>query len=50
MASDFTKLIRNLLKEQKQLSVERAGKIFRELEPDLSHMAFEVFKRLVVFD
>lgn len=46
VASDFTKLIRSLLKEQKP----QASKIFRDIEPDLSQMAFEVFKRFVVYD
>jgi hypothetical protein len=46
VASDFTKLIRTLLKEQKT----PASKILRDIEPDLSQMAFEVFKRFVVYD
>jgi len=53
VASDFTKLIRSLLKEQKTPPTKithEASKIFRDIEPDLSLMAFEVFKRFVVYD
>lgn len=50
IASDFTKLIKQLMKFHKQEFVEGPGKIVRGVESELSVMGVEVFKRLVVFD
>lgn len=50
IASDFTKLIRSLIKHHKQDIGDLTGKVLREIEGDLSKMAFEIFKRFVVFD
>lgn len=50
IASDFTKLIKSLIKHHKQEIGEGTGKILRDVESDLSKMAFEIFKRFVVFD
>lgn len=52
IASDLTKLIRQIVKSQKQISSSKVNRIFRELDPngDLSVVAFEIFKRYVVFE
>lgn len=46
ITSDFTKLIKSVVRTHKLTD----AKIFRDIESDLSVMAFELFKRLVVFD
>jgi hypothetical protein len=50
IASDFTKLIRSLLKSHRTELGEATGKILRDIEPDLAVMAFGLFKRFVVFE
>lgn len=52
IVSDITKLIRNLVKQNKQIPTERVSQIMRECEKsgDLSQVAFEMFKRFVAYD
>jgi hypothetical protein len=52
IATDITKVIRGLIKNQKNIPIDRLGSILRETEKagDLSNVAFEIFKRFVVYD
>eukprot|EP00347_Sterkiella_histriomuscorum_P017580 403348792 len=51
LTSDFTKIIRNMVKS-KILTREKLQQIVRELDPseDLSKVCFELFKKYVVYD
>lgn len=50
VSSDITKIIRGLIKSQKNAIIDKIGTIFRDVNKDLSLIAFEIFKRFVVFD
>jgi hypothetical protein len=50
IVSDITKVVRGIIKNQRQISLDQISSIFRDVSSDLGKVAFEMFKLFVVYD